>query len=150
MAQTTDHITFRNVKAEVSTDNVSWTDISGTFNSLAISGGETTTGEAYTADGELPLVGIGKKALTEVTLKVVYTENNGDSWRKFFDAYKNGTDIYFRYSPKGGSPGQLRFTSGKGFVTTPAYPQGDVGDGTPLMTELKLKCPGFTDAVIPA
>ena len=115
---------------------------------LGIGGGETQTGEAYTASGELPLVGIGKKALTEVTLKVVYTENAGDGWRKLFEAYKNGTDIYFRYSPRGGSTGQLRFTSGKGFVTSPDYPQGEVADGTPLMTELKLKCPGFTDAVI--
>lgn len=148
MAQTTDHITLRNVKAEISTDGTTWTDISGTFNSLTNSGGEVITGEAYTADGELPLVGIGKKGLTETTLKVVYTETAGDAWRKFFDAYKNGSDIYFRYSPKGGSTGDLRFTSGKGFVTTPAYPGGEVSEGTPQMVELKLKHPGFTDAAV--
>lgn len=149
MPQTTEHITLRNVLAEVSTDGVAWIDISGTFNSLTNSGGETQTGEAYTAEGELPLVGIGKKSLTETTLKVIYTENAGDAWRKFFDAYKNGTDLYFRYTPKGGASGDLRFTSGKGFVTSPAYPQGEVSDGKPLMTELKIKHPGFTDAAIP-
>ncbi len=136
------------MKVEVSSDNSNWTDVSGESNSIDISGGEIGTGEAYTADGDLPLVGIGKIALTEAKLKVIYVETSGSAWNTFFDAYVNGTDLYLRYSPKGGAVGDLRFTSGKGFVTSPVYPKGEVADGTPTMCELTFKCPGFTKLAV--
>ena len=148
MTQTTGHTTLRNMQVEISSDNTNWTDISGEFNSLDVSGGEITTGEAYTADGDLPLVGIGKIALTEAKLKVIYVETSGSAWNTFFDAYVNGTDVYMRYSPKGGNSGNLRFTSGKGFVTSPVYPKGEVSDGVPTMCELTFKCPGFSKSTI--
>lgn len=149
MTQTTGQITLRNIYPEISPDATNWTHIGGTFNALDISGGEVETGEAYTADGSLPLVGVGKAKLTKCKLKVIYTEGAADAWRKFFDAYKNLSDMYFRYSPKGNVSGALRFTSGQGFVTSPVYPQGSVEEAKPVMCELEFTCPGFTDAVIP-
>jgi len=148
MTQTTGHITLRNMKVEVSTDNSTWTNISGESNSIAISGGEIGSGEAYTAEGNLPLVGIGKVGLTEAKVKVIYVETSGSAWNTFFDAYVNGSDVYMRYSPKGGSTGNLMFTSGKGFVVSPVYPQGEVSDGNPTMCELTFKCPGFTKTTV--
>jgi hypothetical protein len=150
MAQTTGHTTLRNMQIEISTDNNTWTDISGESNSIDLSGGEISTGEEYTAEGELPLVGIGKKSLTEAKVKVVYVEGNSSAWQTFFDAYSDGTEIYLRYAPKGNAEGNNRFTSGKGFVTSPVYPKGSVAEAKPVMCELSFKCPGFTLDQIPA
>ena len=148
MSQTTGATTLRNVKAEISADNVTWVNISGQFNALDISGGEIETGEVYTADGLLPIVGTGKAKMTEVKLKVVYTESGSEAWSKFFDAYNNQSAMYFRYSPRGGNAGNLLFTSGTGYVTSPVYPQGEVSDGKPVLCELKFTCPGFTKSTI--
>jgi hypothetical protein len=148
MAQTTDYTTMRNVKVEISTDNTNWTNISGEFNSIENSGGEIGTGEVYTAEGDYPLVGIGKIALMESKLKVVYVETSGSAWNAFWDAYKNGTPIYVRYSPKGGNSGNKLFTSGKGFVTSPIMPAGEVSNGAPVTCELTFKHPGFTSSII--
>lgn len=148
MTQTTAAITMRAVKVEVSTDNTNWTNISGEFNSIENSGGEIGTGEVYTADGDYPIVGIGKIAMMETKLKVVYVETSGSAWNAFWDAYKNGTDIYVRYSPKGGNSGNLLFTSGKGYVTSPVLPAAEVSDGNPVTCELTFKHPGFTKSQI--
>jgi hypothetical protein len=148
MPQTTDFITMRAAKVEVSSDNTNWTNISGEFNEISHSGGEIGTGEVYTAEGDYPLVGIGKIALTESKLKVVYVETPGSAWNTFFDTYKNGTPLYVRYSPKGGNAGNKLFTSGKGFVTSPVYPAGEVSDGKPVTCELTFKHPGFTPTTI--
>jgi hypothetical protein len=148
MSQTTGHITLRNVSVEISPDGVTWTSIAGTTNSLDLSGGERDTGEVYTAEGDLPLVGAGKMKLTKVKLKIVYSETISEGWRKFWDAFKNSTDMYLRYAPKGYFSGNVLFTSGKGFVTEPSYPQGDVGDGKPLLVETSFTGPGFTDSII--
>lgn len=148
MAQTTGATNLKNVVVEVSTDNTEWVDISGTFNSIDISGGERDTGEVYTAEGDMPIVGSGKMKLTKCKVKVVYTEGEAEAWRMFFDAYTEGTDIYLRYAPKGDKTGNLRFTSGKGFVTSPVYPSGDVAEAKPVLCELEFACPGFTPAPI--
>jgi hypothetical protein len=148
MTQTTGGITLRATKVEISTDNSNWTNISGEFNSIENSGGEVGTGEVYTADGDYPIVGIGKIAMMESKIKVVYVETAGSAWNAFWSAYKNGTNIYVRYSPQGGNSGNLLFTSGKGYVTTPVLPAGEVSDGTPVMVELTFKHPGFTPTTI--
>jgi hypothetical protein len=150
MTQTTGATNLKNVVVEISKDNTEWTNISGTFNSIDISGGERDTGEVYTAEGDMPIVGAGKMKMTKCKLKVVYTESQTEAWRTFFDAYTDGTDVYLRYAPKGNDSGNLRFTSGKGFVTAPVYPTGDVAEAKPVLCELEFVCPGFTPTAIPA
>lgn len=150
MAQTTGATNLRNAKVEISLDKEIWIDISGTFNSIDITGGERSTGEVYTAEGDMPIVGVGKMAMTKCKVKVVYTEGASDAWRTFFDAFTEGSDIYLRYAPKGAGIGNLRFTSDKGFVTMPTYPTGDVAEAKPVLCELEFACPGFTPEQITA
>lgn len=149
MAQTTGATNLKNVYIEISNDALTWTNISGSFNAIDISGGERDTGEVYTGESDLPIVGAGKMKLTKVKVKVVYTEGAADPWKKFFDAYTNSQDVYLRYAPKGNSSGNFRFTSGKGFVTSPVYPSGDVAEAKPVLCELEFNCPGFTRDEIP-
>src|SRR5512139_2656676 len=103
MAQTGSAIAMVNAKIEMSANYTDWTDISGFSNSLSVEGAERDMGELYTADGETPIVTLGKMSSTSVTAKVVYTEAAGEPWKVAYDAKVAKTTFFLRWAPKGGT-----------------------------------------------
>ena len=148
MAQTTDAISFKNVKVEVSTDGTTWTDISGFANSVEIGGGDRQTGEVYTFDGDTAIITTGKREPLEITVKAVYTEGANDPFEVVRAAYEGGTSLYVRWSPKGGTTGDFQFESDAGYVTNAIYPQGEAGSGDPVVVEFTVKTPKVTKGVV--
>jgi hypothetical protein len=148
MAQTTGGITFRGCKIEISTNGTNWTDISGWFNKIEVGGGERNIGEFFTADGDTPILGAGKRAALELTVAVVYTEGGGDPFSVLLTAFESAGPLYVRWSPKGGAAGQNMYTTSAGYVTTPVYPGGEVEPGDVIPVEFTHKVATITKSVV--
>ncbi len=148
MAQTTNAISFAGAKVEVSTDGTTWTDISGFATAVELGGGERQTGTAFTFDGDTAIIRGGKREPLEVTVRVVYTEGASDPAETVRAAYENGTDLYIRWSPKGGASGDALFTTDAAVVTTPPYPAGEAGSGDPVVIEFTALTPKVTRSTI--
>lgn len=148
MAQATGAVSFRNCKIEMSPDNAVWTNVSGFANSVSIEGGERMVGEFFTFEGDTPILTPGKRGSFDLTTKVVYTEGVSDPYEVFRAAYEAGTDLYIRWSPKGGAVGQFMFTTDKCIIITPAYPSGAADSPDAIAFEFKLKCLAITKSVV--
>jgi hypothetical protein len=148
MAQTTTSLSWENTKLEFSPDNSTWTDISGSTNSVEDSGGEIDVNKLYTHGTTTPIVGYGKKAEHKVSVNVVYTETAGEAWALLSAAYEAQSNAYLRWSPKGGTSGQRRFTTGVGRITKLPYPSGKAESSDPVQISCELTCAVVTPTTI--
>lgn len=150
MAQTTASLSWANCKIELSDDaGVSWVDISGFTNSIAVDGGERATSEFFTAAGDIPIVTAGKRGLIEVTAKCVYTEDASNApFIMVHEASEGQTPLQIRWSPKGGATGNFRFTSSAGQCVKPVYPQGAADSADAIPVEFTIKCGSITKSTI--
>lgn len=141
MTQTVGAKSMRNVKvAYSSTSNFIWNDISGTLNTLEVSGGERVTGDAYTADGDTPILLFGKLGAFEVKSRIVYSEVTAEAWIDLEALYAAGTDIKLQWAPGGYATGNLLFRTNTTQITGMGYPGGDVSNGAPILAEFTVKC----------
>lgn len=120
------------------------TDLSGHACSIAPSGGERETGEAYTFTGDTALVGYGKRPPTDYTIRVLYTEVNTDPFQVIRAAYENATACYLRVSPKGGQAGEWLWTSSQGIFSLVPEPAGEANSGDPVAVEATFRCAYWT------
>jgi hypothetical protein len=148
MAQTTNGISFKANKIEISTDGVNFTDMSGFGVSLDPSGGERGVGEEFTWDGDTPILVTGKRGALEIKAKIVYTEGIADPFRVVRAAYEAGSDLYLRWSPKGGSAGQRRYTTTAAKVVECPPPGGEAGAEDVVLCEFTVKCADLVAADI--
>jgi hypothetical protein len=148
MAQTTNQMSMRNCKIEISTNGSTWTDIGGFANEVVWDGGERITGSAHTFDGDKPVQTVGKQEMKTATLKVLYTEGASDPAVVAQTAYDNASALYARWSPKGGLSGQKMYTTDAGIVKKPVYPQGEAGSGDPIAIEIEIETPGITPSTV--
>jgi hypothetical protein len=139
MAQTTGAMSFANAKIEVSTDGTAWTDISGFANKVQVGGGERSSAEYYTADGDTPIFTTGKRGSFDITVSAAYTEGAAEPAEIFRNAYENSTQVWLRWSPKGGGSGSNMYTGGPGVVLTPVYPQGDASSADVIALDFTIK-----------
>lgn len=150
MAQTTAAMSSKNGKVEYSLNAAAFVVISGTANSVAVSGGNRKAGEAYTADGDTALIVSGKREAVDVTFRGVYTE--AAATPNFFEdiaaVYESGAGVCLRWSPTAyDTQGQKRYTTAStagtaalGIITSWNYPSLDFSSGDPIMCELTVRC----------
>jgi hypothetical protein len=142
MAQTTGAMSGVGLKVQVSNNNSTWTDISGQASSVTPSGFARQSGEAYTYDGDHPVIGKGKREPIELEINCVYTELADEAfalaWAEF-DA-DGGDDFWVRYSPGGGTTGDDAFTSTTGVIISCLPPPSEAAPGDPLMASMTVKC----------
>lgn len=150
MAQTTGSITGKDMTIQVSTDGVTYTDISGSTNNVEPGGGTRKTGSQHTFEGDTPLVGAGKKEATTVKMKIIYTEDAGEAAALIKDYHDNNTPCYLRYRPKGDTAGNWQFTGGPGYFTTPVFPKLDSDNATPVLVDTSWFGPELAQSAIPA
>lgn len=148
MAQTTGATSWRDAEISLSTDGASWTDRSGHNNSVSLSGGDRASGAAYTADGDTAIITRGKRAPITITASFVYTETAAEPYDTINDAYEAGTDLYIRWSAKGGDSGELMHTSSAGIVKSFVTPQGASDSGDPILFDLVLEVASITESTI--
>lgn len=141
MAQTTDGITFKNCKLEMSVNGSVWTDISGFAASVEVGGGERETGEAFTFDGDTPILLAGKRGALEVKAKIVYTEGVSEAQETIRAAYEGATPFYLRWTPKGTG---FLYTTSAGIPVSPPYPGGEAESADTLIGEYTIKVKSIT------
>lgn len=146
MAQTTGGMNSVNGKVELSTDGIpTWTDISGFLNMVDPGQGVRQTGDVFTADGDTPIIGAGKRERLTLTVNIVYTEGGSDPFKTIQTAFENGdVDIQLRWSPNGGGVGDYQFTSAQGHVSNFSYPPVDPSNAAPIVLSFQLATPYYT------
>lgn len=147
MAQTTTARSFRNAIIQYQT-GATWEDMSGVANALTVSGGDRITGEAHTADSDLPILLFGKLNSLDVDIRIVYSDNSTEAFMRLEPLYKNGTNLRIRWTPNGFHTGALLFVTDTINITKFQYPGGEVGDGAPILLELGVKTGKMTYAAM--
>lgn len=139
--------TMKNCKVEFSADASTWVDISDEANSVAMSGFELET-EATPIFGDAKKVQtVGGYGIGTVTIRSMYAETTGGAWGLAHAAHTNRTTLYVRWSPRGGTTGQYRFTSDAGYVKSPVWPVGEDGAAA-IMPEVVIETPFVTQTAI--
>lgn len=145
MAQTTVGMNGISAAVRVSSDNATWTVISGSANQIAAAEQTRQSGEAYTFDGDTAIVTAGKREPVEVTMRALYTESATESFEKvraFFEAV-GGTPIYLRWAPSGVATGR-EYACDAAIVTKFSYPPVDAGEAAPIAVEFGFRCKQVT------
>ena len=148
MTQTTGAMSPQNMYVGFSTNGSSWTEASGYANAVAVGGGERQTGEAYTFDGNTPIVKYGKLGYLTVTVTGIYTEAAAELYNTAQTAYEAGSAFYVRWSPGGGDAGDLGYTTSEGTVINPPYPAGAADTPDPIMIEIVVNVGSVTESTI--
>lgn len=140
-------ITFRNAKVELSADSTTWTDVSADANMVEVSGFDLETeGTPVFGQGKR-LQTVGNFDLGTVKVRALYAESTSSAWGLANTAFENRSAIYVRFSPKGGTTGDYRYTSDAGYVKAPVWPSGESGPA-PIMPEITIETPWLTKATI--
>ena len=142
MSQTTDSVWGGAAKVEWSSTGSAWTDISGHASAVAAPTVERRQGEAYTFDGEYPIVKVGKRNSIRIPVRIIYTEEATDAFelvRAQFETAGGGT-AYLRWSPAGGDGGEFQFTTDSGFVQAFTYPPVSAEEDGPMILEFTIQC----------
>jgi hypothetical protein len=148
MAQTTGGMSASNMYVGYSTNGTAYTEASGGSNSIQVSGGERTTGAAYTFDGDTAIIKGGKRAPITVTWRGIYSPDADEIFSVAQTAYEAGSAFYLRWSPGGGDAGDLGYTTTVGIIKSLTYPGGEVDSGDPILTEVVLECASITESTI--
>lgn len=151
MAQTTTATSARNARIAISTDNVTYTDISGSTNQFSPGDGTRLTGTLHTFDGEGPIIVAGKLDSQESTFRIAYTETAGEAYALAQAAFAaTNSTLYARVDPLGSTTGNFRFTSAKGVITAfPSFGDMDAGSGDVQAIEATFMHGGWTKSTVP-
>lgn len=139
--------TMKNCKVELSAGGTTWTDITSDANSVSMSGFELQTnaiglfGQAKTEQA------VGGYSIGTITIRAMYTETTTSGWGLAHTAWVNRTNLYVRWSPRGGTTGQYRYTSDAGYVKNPVWPVGEDGPAQ-VMSEIVIETPFVTQTTI--
>ena len=141
MPQTTGALSNACAAVEISLDGVTWTDISGSTQSVSDTEQTKMSGEAYTFDGRGPIVKGGKFEPLEVSFAIVYTEVLTEAYeiaRAVFEQTGCDTEVYVRWSPGGGLPGTI-WLQIYGPIVSFTYPALDASTAAPIMAGFVVK-----------
>jgi hypothetical protein len=145
MAQTANAMTFKDCTVAYTTDgSTTWTDCSGFANSIAVTGGERASGEAYTFDGDTAILGKGKRAPLTVTMVAIYTEESTTApYVALLPYYLAGTAVGLKWVPKGVSglaTNEWVYTTlySNSVFKNLAYPAGAANSADPVAVEMVL------------
>jgi len=139
--------TMKNCKVELSMNNSTWTDISTDANSVTMSGFDLESEAAGVFGQATKVQTIGGYGIGTITVRAMYAESTTGAWGLAHSAYANRTALYVRWSPRGGSTGNYKFTSDAGYVKAPVWPTGEDGAAA-VMPEIVIETPFVTQATI--
>lgn len=134
MAQTTGAYSQACSQVEISTDGESYTDISGSTQSVMPDEQTKMVGTQHTFDGKGPIVKGGKFEAMDIAFVIVYTEEDTEAYeiaRGVFEQTGCEVELYVRYSPSGGDAGTSRLTA-YGPIAAFQYPQIDAAEAGPI------------------
>jgi hypothetical protein len=153
MAQTTGAVANACAKVEVSYDGcTTYTDVSGTAQSVTGTNQARMSGEAYTFSGDTAIIAGGKREPMELVFAIVYTETDAEVYeqvRALFETEGCDANICVRWSPGGGNAGDEQIETAAGVIIDFIYPPVDATSGAPIMGGFTIRVPS-TDTTIVA
>lgn len=135
MVQTIGHMTSKHSVLYVSTDGVNYTDLGGSSNSFSPAGGSHGIGSTHTFTGTEPVVGLGRKELVTATIRLIYTEVDGEAADLFDGFFNNQDQIWVRWRPAGDGVGKWEWL-GVGYCPDPVTPAGDATSSDIIVKEV--------------
>ena len=125
MAQTENSISARSQKVEYKIAAGSWTDVGGFLSIVTPGGGDRAQSEAHTFDGDIPVIGWGKRAAATAEVTVLYTETDAEPFDALYDAKVAHSITQIRWQPAGAG-GTVQFLI-SGYISVCTPPTGDAG-----------------------
>jgi len=144
MAQTTGSISGYDLVIGYSTDNSTYTDISGSTNSVEPGGGARKSGSQHTFGTDTPIVKVGRTEMVSTKIKILYSETAAEAAALIQAAYENMTACYLRMRPRGSTSTYWQFTGGPGYFTTFAAPKVDSDNAAPIAVDVTWVGPNWT------
>lgn len=129
-----DAINFNDCEVEVdlTPSSSAYANIDSWTSEIAVTDEEVDTTETYTFTHTGAIIFTGNVKPQDVTCTVVYTEDTTDPYQNI-KGHTMGAAMDARWSPKGGSTGNLQFTTSGGKLVRRGYPQG-AADGSTATT----------------
>lgn len=121
-----------------------YTDISGSSQSVDVVTLTRMTGEAYTFDSSYAVLTFGKNEPSEVVVNVLYTESTTEGYQVMLTAFENGTLISLKWTPAGTGAGADTYTTSAGQITAVDLPAIDASSAGPIMCSFTLRCASIT------
>lgn len=146
MTQITGALSAVAAEVQYSANGSSWSSFGSTYSKVSPGDSARMSGEAYTFDGDTPIVTYGKLEPIEVTFTLIYTEGASDEYKTLEDFHvaAAGTAIYLRWIPKGLTAGNFAFSTGSCKITNWKRPEVDAASGDPLICEFTVKTASIT------
>jgi hypothetical protein len=151
MAVTTTAMSAVDATIEVSVNGTTWTDLSGSANSVEPGEQTRMTGVAYVFEGDVGIVTSGKREPLEITVSALYTETAGETFETVRSLFEAGTRLFFRYSPQGvGATGRAVYTAsndgttaGAVVITTLSWPTAEAETADPVAISFQVMAPAM-------
>ena len=150
MAQTTGACSQACSAVYISTDGTTFTDISGSTQSVGGTEQSKMSGEAYTFDGKGAIIKGGKFEPADLTFAIVYTEDSGEAYeiaRAVFEQEGCEVEVWVRWIPCQGGTGISQLTA-FGPITSFTYPAMDASDAAPIMGGFTVRTGEITTETI--
>ena len=122
-------------------DCSSWTNISGSSNSITGTTQTKQVGEEFTFDGTGPIVEIGKVNAFDLTVRIVFTNQATEAYRLVRDKFNEGEcagKICLRWIP-GGAVGNDGFETNYAPISSFDWPEMDSAAAGPVMASFVLR-----------
>lgn len=150
MAQTGNAISIVDADLELSTNGTAWTNFAGVATALEVPEQARMTAPAYTFEGDVAIIGQGKREPMAIVLRYLYTEDAAELFEFLRPLFQAGTKVYLRYAPKGlGATGRAVYTAsndgsvaGAVSISQFKYPEGSADSADPV--------PCFAEFMVPA
>lgn len=122
-----------------------YTDISGSSQSIEMPELEIVTGEAYTPDSDTAIITYGKQKPFEITVNIVYTEVDTEAYKLLKDAWTGKTLVSLKWQPKN-STGET-YTTSAHRITKRQLPGGDASSGDTIICTFTMLCASVTETL---
>lgn len=153
MPQTTGTVPQSCGKVEFSTVSTcdSWTNVSGSVNSILAPTQTKMVGEEYTFDGDGAIVLVGKLEPFDLTVRIVYTEEALEAYiieKTQFELGACNGYMCLRWSPAGGNVGDIQYTTNYAPITSHSWPPINAGAAGPIMVEFTMRVSTVTESLV--
>jgi len=113
-----------------------WTDISGSMNSVTPAEQTRMTGQVYAFGDELPCVGYGSREPLDIDFEIIYTETATDAYQTLYPYFTAGSELFIRWIPAGSGSGSSFTAQGK--LTRWVFPGGDADNADPAIVGFSM------------
>lgn len=145
MAQTTKAMSGAAFSISMQTGGTgTYTDISGSSQSIDMPELERLTGTAYTPDEDTPIVVFGKQKEFDLKVNVVYTEETAEAYHVLYDAWTAKNLVSIKWVPQGSVVGADSYTTDATQIYKMQLPNGDASNSDVIICSFTLKCKSVT------